>query len=177
MLSLLNDLRFAVRLLRRSPGFTVVAILTLGAAIGACTAMYSIVYGLLLRPLPYPRPDEIVQLNQVDAAGRRGRNFSDPNFEDLRDQTTSFRAMAEFNQSGFVSVVVGGSPVRAQVANVSRGFFEVFAVEPAGRRFSGEETREGGPRAVIVSQRFWGEHFGGSVLSDARVIRVNGTPH
>jgi putative ABC transport system permease protein len=175
---LLRDVRFAVRLLRRTPGFTTVAILTLGTAIGACTAIYSIVYGLVLRPLPYPHPEQIVQLNQVDAGGRRGRNFSDPNFEDLRDQTTSFRVMAEFNQFGFASLVVGDVPLRARVANVSRGFFDVIGVDPAvGRRFSADQSREGGPHAVILSQRFWHEHFDGEHdLSTAR-LKVNGELH
>src|SRR5689334_12315196 len=152
MPTVLSDLRFAARLLRRTPAFTVVAILTLGTAIGACTAIYSIVYALVLRPLPYPRSTQIVQLAQVDASGRRNRNFSDLNFEDMRDQTTSFSAMAEFNQYGSSSVVVGGVPLRARAAGVSRGFFDVMATEPAiGRRFSAEESREGGSKAVIVS--------------------------
>jgi predicted permease len=175
---LVRDLRFAARLLRRTPGFTVTAVATLGVAIGACTAMYSIVYGVVLRPLPYPRPEQLVQLNQVDSAGRRGRNFSDPNFEDVRDQTASFEAMAEFNQFGHSSVIVGGTPLRAQFADVSRGFFDVFRVEPAvGRRFSADESREGGPRALIVSQRFWREHFAGERDLSSAVLKVDGELH
>ena len=161
MTSAFSDLRFAARLLRRTPGFTIVSVLTLGAAIGACTAMYSIVHGLILSPLPYPKPAQIVQLAQVGASGRNSTTFSDPNFEDLRDQTTSYRAMAEYNQYGFSSIVVGNLPLRVRVANVSRGFFDVLATEPAiGRRFSSDETREGGPLAVVVSHRFWREHCG-----------------
>ena len=130
MASLLRDLHFATRLLRRTPGFTIVSVLTLGAAIGACTAMYSIVYGLILSPLPYPRSAQIVQLAQVGESGRNNINFSDPNFEDLRDQTTRYAAMAEFNQFGFSSIVVGKLPLRVRVANVSRGFFDVLATDP-----------------------------------------------
>ena len=178
MRSLVSDLRFAARLLRRTPGFTIVSVLTLGAAIGACTAMYSIVYGLILEPLPYPKSTQIVQLEQIGASGRHSPTFSDPNFEDLRDQTTSFRAMAEFNQYGFSSIVVGSVPLRVRVANVSRGFFEVMATEPiVGRRFADDESREGGPLAVIVSQRFWREHFAAtSDLSTAR-LKLNGLVH
>ena len=178
MPSVLRDVRFAARLLRRTPGFAVVAVLTLGIAIGACTAIYSIVYGLVLRPLPYPKSTQIVQLAQVDAAGRRNRNFSDPNFEDVRDQTTSFAAMAEFNQYGSSSVVVRNVPLRARAAGVSRGFFDVMATEPViGRRFSADESREGGPAAVIVSQRFWREHFGAaSDLTTAR-LKLNNDVH
>lgn len=174
MPTVLSDLRFAARLLRRTPAFTVVAILTLGTAIGACTAIYSIVYALVLRPLPYPRSTQIVQLAQVDASGRRNRNFSDLNFEDMRDQTTSFSAMAEFNQYGSSSVVVGGVPLRARAAGVSRGFFDVMATEPAiGRRFSAEESREGGSKAVIVSDRFWREHFGAAPDLTAARLKLN----
>ena len=178
MRSLISDLRFAARLLRRTPGFTIVSVLTLGAAIGACTAMYSIVYGLILEPLPYPKPTQIVQLQQINAQRRPSPTFSDPNFEDLRDQTTSFQAMAEFNQYGFSSIVVGRVPLRVRVANVSRGFFDVMATEPiVGRRFADDESREGGPLAVIVSQRFWREHFAAtSDLSTAR-LKLNGLLH
>jgi putative ABC transport system permease protein len=178
MASLLRDLHFAARLLRRTPGFTIFSVLTLAAAIGACTAMYSIVHGLILEPLPYPKPTQIVQILQVDRFGRPGSNFSDPNFEDLRDQTTSFQAMAEFNQYGFSSIVVGNVPMRVRVANVSRRFFDVMATEPMlGRRFADEESREGGALVVIVSQQFWREHFARtSDLSTAR-LKLNGLMH
>src|SRR5262245_11927826 len=175
---LLRDVRFAARLLRRTPGFTIVAVLTLGTAIGACTAIYSIVYTLVLRPLPYPKAAQIVQLAQVDASGRRNRNFSDPNFEDMRDQTTSFTSLAEFNQYGSSSVVVGNVPLRARAAGVSRGFFDVMATEPLiGRRFSAEESREGGPPAVIVSQRFWREHFEAAADLTAARLKLNNNVH
>jgi predicted permease len=178
MASALSDLRYAARLLRRTPGFTIVSVLTLGAAIGACTAMYSIVHGLILSPLPYPKSAQIVQLEQIGASGRHSLSFSDPNFEDLRDQTTSYRAMAEFNQYGFSSIVVGNLPLRVRVASVSRGFFDVLATEPAiGRRFSGEETREGGPLAVVVSHRFWREHFARTSDLSTAHLKLNGDVH
>jgi predicted permease len=178
MASLVGDLRFAARLLRRTPGFTIVSVLTLGAAIGACTAMYSIVHGLILSPLPYPRSAQIVQLEQVGASGRRSPTFSDPNFEDLRDQTTSYRAMAEFNQYGFSSIVVGNVPLRVRVANVSRGFFDVLETEPImGRRFSPDESREGGPLVVIVSQRFWREHLAATSDLSTAHLKLNGDVH
>jgi predicted permease len=178
MASALSDLRYAARLLRRTPGFTIVSVLTLGAAIGACTAMYSIVHGLILSPLPYPRSEQIVQLAQVGASGRNSPTFSDPNFEDLRDQTTSYTAMAEFNQYGFSSIVVGNLPLRVRVANVSRGFFDVLETEPImGRRFSPDESREGGPLAVIVSQRFWREHFANASDLSTSHLKLNGDVH
>jgi putative ABC transport system permease protein len=173
--NLLRDVSFATRLLIRTPAFTSVAILTLGLTIGACTAIYSVVYAIVLRPLPYPSSGQIVQLHQVDAAGRGGDQFSDPNFEDLRDESTSFRAMAEFSV-GAVSAVAGGEPLRAVASTVSRGFFDVFGVDPLrGRPFSIEETRTGGPRAAVVSERLWRDRFGDddSDLVNAR-LRING---
>lgn len=173
-----KELQFAFRRLRRAPGFTLMAVLTLGTAIGACTAIYSIVYAILLKPLPYPHPEQIVQLRQVNAAGRSQQNFSDPNFEDVRDQTNSFQAMAEFSQRGASSVVVNDTAVRALVAKVSHEFFDVFGAEPIiGRPFSAEESREGGAPVAIVGEGFWREHFrGDEALSSARLV-VNGVPY
>jgi predicted permease len=172
-----RDLRHAARILRKTLSFTLAAVLTLGTAIGACTAIYSIVYGLVLRPLPYPRPEQIMRLEQIDASGRRYSHFSDLNYEDVRDQTTSFSAMAEFNQ-GSSSIVVGDVPLRAGVSNVSAGFFDVLATEPAlGRRFTPEERREGGSLAVIVSQRFWKEHFRDAPDLSTAHLKVNGQVH
>ena len=88
---LARDVRYTVRSLRRAPGFTTVAVLTIGVAIGACTAMYSVVHGVALRPLPYPSPDRLVHLFQVNKPGSR-ENFSDPNFFDLRAASSSFAA-------------------------------------------------------------------------------------
>ncbi len=98
MLPLLHDLRHALRLLRKTPGFTAVAILTLGLGIGACTAIYTIVYGVLLRPLPYPESDRVMHLWQISPSGVR-LQFPDPNFEDLRDQNGTFQALALYADS------------------------------------------------------------------------------
>ena len=81
----MHDLRHALRLLWKTPGFSLVAILTLGLGIGACTAIYTVVYGVLLRPLPYPAPDRVMQLSQVNPRGVP-ISFSDPNFEDVQEQ-------------------------------------------------------------------------------------------
>jgi len=171
---LLRDFAFAVRLLIRTPAFTLVVITTLALTIGACTAIYSVVYATVLRPLPYPNPGQLVQLHQVDEAGRGGDQFSDPNFEDLRDQSVSFRAMAEFS-TGAVSVMAGDQPLRVRAAAVSRDFFDVFSTSPArGRRFSGDASGTSGPREAIVSERVWREDFGAAADLSAARLRVNG---
>ena len=95
----------------RAPAFAVVAILTLGLGIGAATAVFSVVNGVLLQPLPYPDPDRIVRLFQIDSNGRRNGNVSEPNFEDWKTGTRSFRAMAEMS-AGPAPAVVDGQPRR-----------------------------------------------------------------
>ena len=173
---IVQDLRFGLRGLRRSPGFTLVSVLTLGLAIGTATAMYGVVDGVVLRPLPYPRAEQIVALKQLYRSGSPGQ-FSDPNFEDLQTGSTSFGAMAEFNRS-VASSVAGALPVRTGVASISHGFFDVFQTVPSrGRRFAAEELREGGPRVAVVSDRFWHQHFSGvAELSSAR-LRLSGEPY
>ena len=101
---LLQDLRYALRQLRGSPGFTAVAVITLALGIGATTAIFSVVYSVLLRPLSYEKPNQIVRLWEVNAAGQQV-NFTDPNFEDIRSQNHSLQGLAEF-RSGLESVSV-----------------------------------------------------------------------
>src|SRR5437763_15588454 len=94
----MNDLRYALRSLARSPGFTTVAVLTLALGIGANTAIFSVVNGVLLRPLPYPRPDALMQVETVFQSGAAG-NVSYPDFQDLREQNTSFADLAAYERS------------------------------------------------------------------------------
>jgi putative ABC transport system permease protein len=172
----LQDLRFGLRGLRRTPGFTLVAVLTLGLATGAATTMYGVVDGVVLRSLPYPNSEQIVQLRQLDQSGRQG-SFSDPNFDDLRAAGSHFEAMAEYNPT-VVSIVAGSAPARIDAASVSHDFFDVFRTSPSqGRRFVAEELREGAPRVALVSDRFWRRHF--SDLADLTLarLRLNGEPY
>lgn len=171
-----QDLRFGLRGLRRSPGFTVVSVLTLGLAIGTATAMYGVVDGVVLRPLPHPDAERIVAVKQVFASGRSGQ-FSDPNFEDVRTAATSLAATAQFSRS-VASTVAGTLPVRTGVASISHDFFDVFQTTPArGRRFAEEERREGGPRVAVVSHRFWRQHFGGAAALSTARLRLSGEPY
>ena len=168
----LQDARFAARQFRRAPGFVGVAVITLGLGIGAATAIFSVVNGVLLRSLPYPDADRIVQLWEVDAKGNRMR-FADPNFEDVAAQSRSFAALAEESAGGQVPLVVAGEPVRARAAEVSRDFFRIMRVDAArGRLLSPEEQRTGGPRVAVISYGFWQRTFGGAASAIGAPIKL-----
>jgi predicted permease len=161
-----RDLRYGARVLIHAPGFAVVSILTLGLGIGAATAVFSVVDGVLLKPLPYPDPDRIVRLFQIDANGRRNNAASEPNFEDWKNGTRTFRAMAEMSVAAAPAVVNGQSSMITGAA-VSREFFDVMGVSPImGRGFDESEQRVGGTPAAVVSHRFWQARLGGAPLSD-----------
>src|SRR5437762_11195299 len=158
----LQDVRFAARPFRRAPGFVAVTMLTLGLGIGAATAIFSVVSGVLLRSLPYPDADRIVQLWELGAKGNQ-MQFADPNFEDVAAQTRSFAALSEQTGGAQIPIVVAGEPVRARAAEVSRDFFRIMRVEPArGRLFSPEEQRTGGPHVAVIGYGFWQRTFGGA---------------
>src|SRR5438046_3251676 len=147
--SFLRDLRFVARSMARTPGFFVIVVATLGLGIGATTAIFSVVNGVLLRPLPYPEPERIVRVWQVNKNGGDVQ-FSDPNFNDVRSESRSLAAMAEFTDNGTVSVVTTRDAVRAHIATVSRDFFSVLGVQPIpGRMVVADEARVGAPPAVI----------------------------
>ena len=160
MESFVRDIRYVTRALLRSPGFFVVTVVTLALGIGATTAIYSVINGVLLRPLPYPESERIAQLWQV---GERGgySQVSDPNFEDWKAGSRSFGSMARFQDYGITSVSGAGEPVRVRFAVVSREFFTVLGVQPTrGRSFAPEEQQVGGAPAVLVSHRFWQRQLG-----------------
>jgi putative ABC transport system permease protein len=157
---MLTSLRQATRSLLRTPGFTAAALVTLALGIAGTSALFSVVYGVLLRPLPYPEEDRMVELRQVDADGAAG-NLSEPNFLDLRERSRSFSAMAMISMQATVSVLGSLEPTRATMVQVSDGYFEVLGVAPAvGRSFVAEERVPGGRPAVVVSHAFWERHLG-----------------
>ncbi|HEX3644546.1 MAG TPA: ABC transporter permease [Vicinamibacterales bacterium] len=169
MSQVLADCRYAVRQLRKNPGFTVVAVFTLALGIGATTAIFSVVYGVLLRPLPYPAPNRIVAVFEINSKGRPNR-LADPNFDDFRDQSRSFQAMAKY--SAYVASVSGGSqPTRTMVGVVSPGFLAVFGTQPIlGRSFGAADARTGAAPTALVSEGYWRQALGSPRdLSQARV--------
>ncbi len=159
----LQDLKFAVRSLRRRPGFSTVAILTLALGIGATTAIFSVVYGVVLRPLPYPDADRIVSIGRTDLAepGQDAFEVSPVDLEDWDEPSRSLDAMAEYTTSR--ATLTGGDNAEVvPAAVVTPNFFRVFEAAPAmGRTFTPEETLPNGPDVVVVSHGYWQERLGG----------------
>jgi len=155
-----RDLRGAVRVLRVRPAYTLAAVLSLALGIGVCTAIFSAVDGILLRPLPFPAADRIVEVREQTETGRSIR-FAEPNYRDLRARSRAFAALAQYTST--TETVTGGSrPVRIDVVVAARDFFRIFQIEPVrGRAFSREESAPGGAPAAVVSHAFWQHVLGG----------------
>ena len=160
METLIQDLRYSIRVLVKNPAFTLIAVLILALGIGASSAIFSVVDAVLLRPLPYPNPQRIVTVWEKEADGHRTR-LADPNFLDFRSQNHTLQGLATFFSSPD-SVSGGSEPVRVNIALVSQDFFKVMGVEPfRGREFSAEELRLHGSPAMIVSYGYWQQYLGG----------------
>jgi putative ABC transport system permease protein len=171
----LHDLRYAVRILIKNPGFTAVAVLTLALGIGANTAIFSVVNAVVLRPLPYPHPERLVrgtwqfETGEIDAVTALV-------FEYWKDHTRAFETVAGYSgiNSGF-NLAGGTEPERVRGLQVSEGFFRVLGVEPAiGRGFLEEEDRPGVPPVVVVSDGLWRSYFGSDPNLVGKEIQVNG---
>jgi len=159
MQTTIQDLRYALRVLRKSPGFTLITVFTLALGIGATTAIFGVVYGVLLRPLPYDHPNQIVQLWELNDSGRRVY-FTDPNFEDIRSQNHSLEGVAEF-RAGEESVSGGAEPTRTIISSVSQDFFPLMRVRPVlGRGFLPENHRFGAAPVALVSYGYWTQQLG-----------------
>ena len=171
-----QDIRYALRSLARAPGFTLVALLTLALGIGATTAIFSVVDGILLRPLPYPDPERIVRILNTTAANREGVGFSAADYLDYKSASRSFDACAGYRQD-VVDLTGGAEPVRLIAHETTAAYFDVFAV-PAmlGRVYSERTDSPHGPRIAVVSAAAWKQHLGGDASLIGRTIRLNGIP-
>lgn len=175
---LLRDLRYAVRNLRRSPGFATLAVLIMALGIGANTAVFSVVNAVLLKPLSYRDPDRIVTLSNFstsrEATTALSKQVSIPDVQDWHDQSSSFEAMAYYN-SREAPLIRGSVAEYARVTAVSPEFFRVFAIEPiAGRFFTAEEIKPGGGGALMISYAYWQSHFGGDPRALGQTVRALG---
>jgi predicted permease len=168
---MISDFKYALRTLFKSPAFTIVAVLTLALGIGASTAIFSVLDAVLLRPLPYPNQERLVEVSELSEKGR-GMPFAEPNFNDLVARSHSFEAVAAYTRSP--EAVAGGvEPVRTNVAGVSPNFFRVLGVAPSmGRLFSAETLRDD-KQVTVVSYGFWKRQLEGRPSLDGTTIRFS----
>jgi putative ABC transport system permease protein len=159
--SVVSDTRYGARQLRKHPGATAIMVFTLALAIGATTAIFSVVYGVLLRPLPFPEPNRIMAVFEVTSKGTWSR-VADPNFDDFRDQNHSFEALAKYS-ANVASISGASQPTRTTVARISSEFFNVFRVQPMiGRTFGAADARKGAAPVVLVSHEYWKQYLASS---------------
>lgn len=176
---LIQDLRVAVRGLRRTPGFTLVALLTLALGIGANSAIFGVVRSTLLRPLPYPESERLVQV-WTDYRKQNGREapewLTPPDFAEWRDQNRTFTSMASYGGWG-PDLTGSGDPVALSGLAVSGDYFAVLGVDPAlGRTLSPADDNAGGERVVVLSDAIWRTRFGADPGVLGRQIQLGGEP-
>jgi hypothetical protein len=179
MRTLLQDVRYAVRTLLKSPGFTLVAVMALALGIGANTAIFSVVKAVLLSPLPYPEPEQLVWVREVNpGADILDEPASAPDFNDWRTQTRSFEGVAAFGYAGGTITEGDREPERVPAMSTSANFFEVVGVRPAlGRGFLPEEETTGNNRVVVISHGLWQRRFNSDPNILGRKINISGNPH
>jgi putative ABC transport system permease protein len=171
---MMNDLRYAFRQLIKSPGFTAIAILTLALGIGACSAIFSVVNGVLLRPLDYPNADRIAVIREAQPPQFPEFSTAPPNYIDWTKQAKSFEQIAAY--SGAQMNLTGeGEPQRLIGQRATANFFAIYGVQPLlGRWFSGEEDAPGKNHVVVLSQPFWQRVFGGAANVIDKQVQLNG---
>ncbi len=177
---LIADTRYAARVFARNPGFTATAILTFALGIGAASAIFAVVYGVLLRPLPYADPDRLVVLSEKKPAWPTGGNVvSIDNFDAWRDRARSFAGMAALiPQSVTIARTEHNAPERITGALVSPGYFRLLGVAPQlGREFVAEEGEVGGPAAVMLSDAVWRQRFAADRTIVGRALVASGEPY
>lgn len=171
---LMRDVRFAVRMLLRSPGYTVVAVGTLALGIGATTSLFTVVNGVLLRPLPYDDPDGLALIWETAEEGGWKLPLSAGNYMDVKERASAFTGMAAFRARTFSLEEVDGA-VRVEGARVGAGLFEVMGVRPLlGRTFDGDDDVGGAAPVVMLSYALWQQRFGGSLDVIGRTITLSG---
>jgi putative ABC transport system permease protein len=169
-------MRYAIRTLRRSPGFTIIALLTLALGIGANTAIFSFVNGVLLKPLPYRDPHGIVMVWEKPPGGDRN-SISTLNFLDWKNRNTVFEHMAAIDFGGSVTLTGSGQPEQIQGVRVSASYFDIFGVQAAlGRTFATDEDQLGKSQVVVLSHRLWENRFGADPSIIGRMLTLSGKP-
>ncbi|HXT41232.1 MAG TPA: ABC transporter permease [Candidatus Angelobacter sp.] len=168
----MQDLRFAFRQLLKNPGFTTVAVLTLALGIGANTAIFSVVNTVLLRPLPYREPDQLVQL-RMDWSGKPSTLIGSATYVEVKAQSQSLARIAAYS-GGDMTLTGVGSVERVVSGAVTADFFPLLGIQPAlGRNFTREEDKPNGPKVAILGHGLWQSRFGGDANVLGRTITLN----
>jgi len=179
--TIVQDVKYGVRQLRRQPSFSIVAILTLALGIGVSTALFSVIDAALLRPLPYPHPEELVTLNVEEPRPNEEAGSYAPSMADIRVWNTQTAIVAYAGTGrvdGFVPLIVdAGTPQRLNVGLASEGFLETYGAFPIlGRGIQVDDTREGAPKVGVLGHAFWRREFGGDPDVVGRTVRIQNEP-
>jgi predicted permease len=175
--SVYADVRYGLRILRKNPGFTAVAVLTLALGIGANTAIFSVVQGVLLAPLPYTEPERLVLVWQYNLTLKHAISVSYPDFLDWHREAHSFQQMAAFDWQER-DLTSPGTPEHISGKEISSGFLSTLGVNPIlGREFSPEEDKRGGPLVVIISDRMWRNRFARSAQALGKSVTLDGADY
>ena len=173
--SVWQDVRHAARVLGRNRLFACAGVGTLAVAIGANTAIFSLIDAAFLRPLPYPEPSRLVFLREGQPSVTY--SFSYPRYEMLRDHASAFEGIAAYDDES-VTATTSGQPERIEGGRISANFFSVLRVQPIlGRAFTPDEDRAAGPPLVILSHHYWESHFHSDRNIVGRTLRIDGVAH
>lgn len=172
----MKNLRYSFRTLAKNRGFTAVAVITLALGIGANTAIFSVVYAALLRPLPYREPDRLITLSEARDRAADSQRSSYPDYQDWIHTAHSFESIAGYSGDAF-TMQAGDEPKNTFAAQVTPNFFSTLGIRPAvGRDFVEADFQQKVPRVAILSHALWQAQFGGAAGVIGRVIRLDGNP-
>src|ERR1051326_1301837 len=181
---MLNDIRYGLRQLIKHPAFSIIAIVTLALGIGANTAIFSVVNAVLLKPLPFPEPDQLIAIGMTDTRQKDRTDLSSlsyPDFFDFRDQNRTLMSSAVYRDRSFALTGVEGGATSLPGVKVSAEFFEVLGIKPQiGRAFVREDEQGGGGPGgfkVIISHEFWKKHFSSDPKVIGRTITLDRRDH
>ncbi|MEO7156181.1 MAG: ABC transporter permease, partial [Vicinamibacterales bacterium] len=176
--TLVADLRYGTRALLKHPGYALLAVLTLGLGIGANTAIFSVINGVLLKPLPYEHGDRLVVLQQsAPLSGRRNTGVAIAEYFDYRERADVFDGLVEYHQMNF-DLINRGEPDRVNTGVVSANFFDLLGIKPVlGRTFVASDDVKGAEAVLVLSHTYWQTKFGGDPNILGQVFEMNDRPH
>lgn len=178
MNTLINDIRYALRMLLKAPGFTIIAVVALALGIGANTAIFSVVNAVLLRPLPYPHPEQLITLREKTATFPSG-SVSYPNYLDWREGQRSLTdiALVRRQSVNFANISGDTAPSRIGGADVTWNFLSILALKPRlGRDFAEADDVPNAPKVALITEKLWQQRFGGSDAVLGKQVMVDGVP-